>query len=97
MKISTGVAAIKIPDNPPMINIDTKERANNIGVVNCILPPQTVPNQLNTFTALGKAIIIVETMNVMPRTGFIPDMNIWCPQTIKPRPAIAEIEYTIGL
>jgi hypothetical protein len=66
-------------------------------VVNWILPPQMVPSQLNTFTALGRAIIIVETMNVMPRTGFMPETNMWCPQTMKPRPAIPEIEYTIGL
>ena len=26
-----------------------------------------------------------------------PEVNMWCPQTIKPRPAIPEIEYTIGL
>ena len=34
MKISTGVAAIKIPDNPPMINMETNDNANSIDVVN---------------------------------------------------------------
>ena len=76
MKISTGVAAIKMPDNPPIINIDTNETANNIGVVNWTLPPQIVPIQLKTFTALGRAIIIVAVMNVIPSTGFIPETNI---------------------
>ena len=64
MKMSTGVAAMKMPDSPPMMNIDTNARANSIGVVNWMLPPQTVPSQLKTFTALGRAIIIVEIMNV---------------------------------
>jgi hypothetical protein len=34
MKISTGVAAMRIPDKPPMINIDTNDNENNMGVVN---------------------------------------------------------------
>ena len=67
MKMSTGVAAIKMPDRPPMINIETNDNEKSIGVVNWICPPHSVPNQLNVFTALGRAIIIVETMKVMPR------------------------------
>ncbi len=47
-------------------------------------PPHIVPNQLNTFTAEGRAIIIVESMNVAPRAGFMPDWNMWCPHTMKP-------------
>ena len=31
----------------------------------------------------------VETMNVIPRAGFIPDVNMWCPHTTNPSPAIA--------
>ena len=76
MKMSTGVAAMKMPDSPPMMNIDTNDRAKSIEVVNWILPAQSVPSQLNVFTALGRAIIIVDTMKVMPRAGFIPDMNM---------------------
>ena len=92
MKMSTGVAAMKMPDRPPMMNIDTNDRAKSIDVVNWIRPPQTVPSQLNVFTALGRAIIIVETMKVTPRAGFMPDMNIWWPQTMKPKPAMPAIE-----
>ena len=29
-----GVAAMKIPESPPMMNIETKESANSIEVVN---------------------------------------------------------------
>ena len=36
-------------------------------------------------------------MNVMPSAGFMPDMNMWWPQTMNPSPAMPAIEYTIGL
>ena len=36
-------------------------------------------------------------MNVMPSAGFMPEMNMWWPHTMKPRPAMPAIEYTIGL
>ena len=55
-------------------------------------PPQMVPIQLNVLIADGNAIIIVLTMNVMPSAGFIPLMNMWCPHTMNPNPAIAAIE-----
>ena len=83
---------MKMPDKPPITNIETKERENSIGVVNSIFPPQIVPSQLNTLTADGNAIIMVETMKVIPNMGFIPETNIWCPQTINPSPAIPEME-----
>src|SRR6266851_3799913 len=92
MKTSTGVEAMKIPDSPPMINIETNERAISIGVVNVMLPPQTVPSQLKTLMADGTAMTIVEIMNVVPRIGFMPLWNMWCPHTIQPSPAIPMIE-----
>src|SRR3990172_4814629 len=97
MKMSTGVAAMKMPDNPPMMNIDTNDRANSIGVVNWILAPQIVPSQLKTLIALGSAMNIVATMNVMPRIGFMPETNMWWPQTMNPNPAMQAIANTIGL
>lgn len=75
--MSTGVAAMKMPERPPITNIDTNEIENNMGVVNCTFPPQIVPNQLKVLTALGRAIIIVETIKVMPRAGFMPETNMW--------------------
>ena len=57
--MSTGVAAMKMPDRPPMMNIATNARALSIGVVNWMLPPQIVPSQLKTLIADGRAIIIV--------------------------------------
>ena len=82
--MSTGVEAMKMPDRPPMTNIDTKASAFSIGVVKRMLPPQSVPSQLNVLMAEGTAITIVEIMKVVPRSGFMPLWNMWWPQTIKP-------------
>src|SRR5712691_13297121 len=92
MKMSTDVEAMKIPDNPPMTNIATKETAFSIGVVKRMLPPQRVPSQLNTLMAEGTAMTIVEIMKVVPRSGFMPLWNMWWPQTMNPRPAMPMIE-----
>src|SRR4030095_2421834 len=94
--MSTGVEAMKIPDRPPITNIDTNASAFSIGVVKRIDPPHRVPRQLNVLSAEGTAMPIVEIMNVVPRIGFMPLWNMWCPHTIQPRPAIPRIEYAIA-
>ena len=96
MKMSTGVAAMKMPERPPMTNIDTNDSACSIGVVNRMLPPHSVPSQLKVLIADGTAMTIVEIMNVVPRYGFMPLWNMWWPQTMKPRPAMPMIEYAIA-
>src|SRR5215813_9726129 len=96
MKTSTGVDAMNTPDNPPMTNIDTNEIAMSIGVVKRMLPPHTVPSQLKVLIAEGTAMTIVEIMNVVPSSGFMPDWNMWWPHTIQPRPAMPIIEYAIA-
>jgi hypothetical protein len=60
-------------------------------------PPQTVPIQLNVLIADGTAISIVENENVAESKRFIPLTNMWWPQTMKPRKAIAPIAHTIAL
>src|ERR1700693_3427410 len=96
MKMSTGVEAMKIPDSPPMTNIATNETAFSIGVVKWMLPPQSVPSQLNVLMAEGTAITIVEIMKVVPSSGFMPLWNMWWPQTMNPSPAMPNIEYAIA-
>ena len=59
-------------------------------------PLYIVASQLNTFTALGKAIIIVDTIKVIPRMGFMPDTNMWWPQTKKPRMAMARPKSVVA-
>src|SRR5215468_4146653 len=96
MKTSTGVQAMKIPERPPITNIETNAIAFSIGVANLMLPPQSVPSQLNVLMADGTAMTIVEIMNVVPSSGFMPLWNMWWPQTIHPRPAMPMIEYAIA-
>jgi hypothetical protein len=62
--MSTGVEAMKIPESPPMTNIETNPSAFSIGVVKVIDPPQRVPSQLKVLIADGTAMTIVEIMNV---------------------------------
>src|SRR5207237_10919516 len=96
MNMSTGVAAMKMPDSPPITNIATNATALSIGTVNRRLPRHIVPIQLNVFTAEGTAITSVDTMKDDPSVGFIPLMNMWWPHTIQPRNAIATIANTIA-
>src|SRR5436853_7702961 len=92
--MSTGVAAMNTPDSPPMTNMATKPIAFSIGTWKRRLPRHIVPSQLNTLIADGTAMSSVETMNVDPRVGFMPLMNMWWPQTIQPRNAIPMIANT---
>src|SRR5579863_7243144 len=97
MKMSTGVAAMKMPESPPMMNMETNEIAHRVGTSNRMEPLQRVPSQLKTLIELGSAIIMVAIMNAVPRSGFMPDWNMWCAQTTNPRPAMPAIEKTIAL
>src|SRR5205823_2397728 len=49
--MSTGVLAMKMPESPPMTNMDTKATAFSIGTVNWMRPPHSVPSQLNVLMA----------------------------------------------
>src|SRR5258706_12402373 len=95
MYMYTGVLAMKMPDTPPITNIATNAIAFSIGVVKWMLPRHMVPSQLNTLMALGTAMTIVDTMNVVPRRGFMPLWNMWWPHTTQPRNAMPQIAYTI--
>src|SRR6266550_6547818 len=96
MKMSTGVEAMKMPESPPITNIDTKASALHIGTEKMMRPPHSVPSQLNVLMADGTAMIIVVTMNAMPSAGFIPLTNMWWPYTIHERNAMAIIENAIA-
>src|SRR3982751_3585002 len=96
MCTSTAVAAMKMPDSPPMTNMATNAIAFHIAVVKRMFPPHSVPSQLNVLIADGTAMNIVLIANVVPSVGFIPDWNMWCAHTMNPRNAIPAIAYTIG-
>src|SRR3977135_4071631 len=93
--MSTGVAAMKIPDSPPIANIATNATACSMGTWKRMLPRHIVPIQVNPFTAEGTAITSVDTIKDDPSVGFIPLTNMWWPHTIQPRNAIATIANTI--
>lgn len=48
-----------MPVSPPAVKRKMKPSAQSIGVSHLIEPPWRVANQLNTFTPVGMAIIIV--------------------------------------
>lgn len=48
-----------IPVRPPTVNKKMKPSAHSRGVSHLMEPPWSVANQLNTFTPVGIAMIIV--------------------------------------
>lgn len=57
--ISREELASTIPVRPPTVNRKMKPRAQSMGVSHLMVPPWRVASQLNTFTPVGMAIIIV--------------------------------------
>jgi hypothetical protein len=63
-----------------------------------MLPRHIVPSQLNVLMADGTAMTMsVVIMKAPPSMGFMPLMNMWWPQTIQPRNAIAMIGHTMAV
>jgi len=93
--MSTGTSESTRPVKPPSVNRNRKPRAKSIGVSKVSEPFHMVATQLNTFTPVGTAMIIVAYMkNSCPVTG-MPTVYIWWAQTMKEMIAIAEVAYTI--
>ncbi len=69
---------------------------NSIAGFICKLPRQMVVIQLNDLTAEGIAINKVVNVNTEPKNGFIPEINIWCPQTMVDKNAMAKIDATMA-
>jgi hypothetical protein len=65
------------PEKPPIENKTTKAPANSIGTVVGKDPPQNVASQLNTFTAVGTAMIIVAELKYARASTSNPAVNIW--------------------
>lgn len=57
--MSSDELARTIPVRPPTVNKKIKPRAHSMAGDHLMLPPWSVANQLNTFTPVGIAIIIV--------------------------------------
>src|SRR3990167_1459362 len=79
-----------------MVNITKNPSANNIGVSKVNEPLNNVATQLNTFTPVGTATIIVAYIKNNSAANGIPVVNIWCAHTIYEINAIAMVAYTIA-
>lgn len=86
-----------IPVSPPTVNRKMNPRAHSMGVSHLIDPPWSVANQLNTFTPVGIAIIIVADVKYARVSTSIPTVNMWWAHTINPRRPIAIIAQTIPI
>ena len=69
---------------------------NNIAGFILRFPFHKVVIQLNALTADGIAINNVVNVNTDPKNGFIPVINMWWPQTIVERKAIAKTDAIIA-
>ncbi len=58
-------------------------------------PPYIVNSQLNTFTPVGTAMIIVVTPNTAFTSAPAPMVKKWCSQTMKARMQITSVAATI--
>lgn len=66
-----------IPVSPPTVKRKINPRAQSIGVSHLIDPPCRVASQLNTFTPVGMAIIIVADVKYARVSTSIPTVNMW--------------------
>ena len=64
--------------------------------LNWILPPHSVPSQLNVLMAEGTPMVMVSIENANAEYGLIPLMNMWWPHTQKPRKPMPHIAPTMA-
>lgn len=95
--MSSEELAKTMPVRPPTVNRKIKPRAQSIAGDHLILPPCKVASQLNTFTPVGIAIIIVADVKYARVSTSIPTVNIWWAHTINPRNPIDIIAQTIPI
>ena len=77
--MSIGTAPRKIPDRPPITNMETNPSAHNIGVAKLILPSQVVASQEKTLIPVGTAISSVVIIIGIRSQGAIPATNMVSP------------------
>ena len=65
-----------MPLIPPVTNNDTKPSENSMAVSKWILPPHSVPIQLNVLMADGTPMDMVRIEKAMAEYGFMPLMNM---------------------
>lgn len=65
-----------IPVSPPTVNRKIKPRAHSIAGDHLMLPPCRVASQLNTFTPVGMAMIIVAEVKYARVSTSRPTVNM---------------------
>src|SRR6266540_7194925 len=76
--------------------METKPTAQSNGVEKLSFPSQIVANQENTLMPVGTAIMRVVIIIGTRSQGAIPETNMWCAQTEKPRTRIAISDNAIS-
>jgi hypothetical protein len=76
--------------------METNPDANSMGVLKWMRPSQSVASQLNTLIPVGMAMSIVVTIIGIRSHGAIPETNMWCAHTEKPRMRMAISERAIS-
>src|SRR5512147_2697364 len=89
------MAAFGGPERPPIRNTTIAPSTKSIGVGVVILPPQMVATHEKNFTPVGTATSSVLYMNGTRRYSFMPEVNMWCAQTVKPTKAIPREDMAI--
>ena len=89
--------ASTIPVNPPTVKGKIKPKAHSIAGDHLILPPCSVASQLNTFTPVGIAIIIVADVKYARVSTSIPTVNIWWAHTVNHRKPMDITAQTIPM
>ena len=95
--MSTGITARKTPDRPPITKVNKKPQANSIGVVRWITPRHSVATHEKILIPVGTAIAMVVNIIGTRSQGAIPEVNMWCAQTVNPSTPIATVEIAISL
>ena len=95
--MSDDELANAIPVNPPTVKRKIKPKAHSIAGDHLILPPCSVASQLNTFTPVGIAMIIVADVKYARVSTSIPTVNIWWAHTVNPRKPMDITAQTIPM
>ena len=66
-----------MPVRPPTVNRKINPKAHSIAGDHLIFPPCRVASQLNTFTPVGMAMIIVAEVKYARVSTSKPTVNIW--------------------
>lgn len=74
--MSSEELARTIPVRPPTVNRKINPRAHSIAGDHLIFPPCKVANQLNTFTPVGIAMIMVADVKYARVSTSSPTVNI---------------------